>query len=668
MKFWQRAALLLTALVASTTTIAQDTPVVAPLTPAAVESPAAATQPVPGAREGRALTKADIDAWLDGYVPYALRSGDVAGMTIAVVKDGQLLTSRGYGYADVAKRTPVDPARTLFRPGSVSKLVTWTAVMQLVEAGKLDLDRDVNAYLDFKIKPYDGKPVTLRHILTHTGGFAETVKFLIFSGAKNQKALGDYLKGSQPKRIFAPGTTPAYSNWATALAGYIVERQSGLSFDDYVEQRIFQPLGMRDSTFRQPLPARLAPQMAIGYGRASGDPVEFEIVGPAPAGSLSSPATDMARFMLAHLQGGELDGKRILSAATARQMHTTSLSIIPPLNRMELGFFETNINGRQVIAHLGDTQAFHTSLHLFMDEGVGLYFSFNSGGKEGAAGTIRAALFQDFADRYFPDTTTDGRVDAKTAAAHAKLMVGTWENSRRTDGSFLDIAGFIGQTKIAVGPKGELIIPDLKDASGTPRKWVEIAPFVWRDAFGHERLAAKVVDGEVVRWSFDMVSPFMVFERAPVGRSSAWLLPLLYLALGVLALTFLHWPTTWYIRRGYKAELGVAGNARRAYRLTRGLAGASLLLLAGWLTFVTMLFADLNNTTDALDPWLILLQILSLVVFVGAVAVSGWNAWLAWRDGRRWPSKLWNTLVFVAALVVLYVALTFHLISFGTQY
>lgn len=667
MRLWQKAVFALVALIGGVAA-AQDTSSLTPTLAPPTASTAAATLPVPGPTSGRALTKQDIDAWLDGYIPYALRSGDVAGMVITVVKDGQLLTSRGYGYADVEARKPVDPAKTLFRPGSVSKLVTWTAVMQLVEAGKLDLDRDVNAYLDFKIKPYEGKPVTLRNILTHTAGFAETPKYIIFNDPKYQKALGDYLKQSQPKRIFAPGTTPAYSNWGTALAGYIVERQSGLSFDDYVEQRIFAPLGMPNSTFRQPLPKKFEAQMATGYNRASGDPQKFEIVGPAPAGSLSSTGTDMARFMLAHLQNGELGGARILSPATARQMHTSALTIIPPLNRMKLGFFETNINGRNVIAHLGDTQAFHTSLHLFMDEGVGIYFSFNSLGKEGAAGTIRMALFQDFADRYFPDTTPDGRVDAKAAAEHARMMVGKWQGSRRTDGSFLDAAGLISQTAITLGPKGELVIPGLKDASGTPRRWVEIAPFVWRDTTGHDRLAAKVVDGKVVAWSFDMVSPFTIFERVPTARSSTWLLPLAGLSLGILLLTFLHWPVTWLIRRRYRSELALTGGARRVYRLTRAFAGLVVLVLIGWAVFVSVLFGDLNNTTDAFDPWLILLQILSLVVFVAALVVTGLNLWLAWRHGRPWTSKLWSALLLLAALVMLYVALTFRLISFGTQY
>src|ERR1700760_1208036 len=173
---------------------------------------------------------------------------------------------------------------------------------------------------------------------------------------------------------------------------------------------------MQLSSFRQPLPANLAPLMSKGYPRASEAPRPYEIVGPAPAGSLASPAEDMAHFMIAHLQDGEYNGKRILSAATARQMHDSPLTLLPPLNRMELGFFETNINGREVIAHLGDTEYFHTSLHLFLKEGVGFYVSFNSPGKAGAVGGLRGALFEDFADRYFPTEEKNGTVDEKTAA------------------------------------------------------------------------------------------------------------------------------------------------------------------------------------------------------------------------------------------------------------
>ena len=158
------------------------------------------------------LTKQDVDSWLDGMMPFALRRGDLAGAVIVIVKDGQVLTQRGFGYADAAKRTPVDPARTLFRPGSVSKLFTWTAVMQQVEAGKVDLDADVNTYLDFKIPLKDGKPVTMRQLMTHTAGFEEHGKLTMFDDPKFQISLGDLVKGGIPNRIYAAGSTPSYSN------------------------------------------------------------------------------------------------------------------------------------------------------------------------------------------------------------------------------------------------------------------------------------------------------------------------------------------------------------------------------------------------------------------------------------------------------------------------
>ncbi|HSX56104.1 MAG TPA: serine hydrolase domain-containing protein, partial [Sphingomonas sp.] len=348
---------------------------------AAQPTAGAAATPAPLAEGARPLTKEDLDGWLDGFMPYALKRGDLAGAVVVVVKDGQVLTQRGFGYADVASRTPVDPDRTLFRPGSVSKLFTWTAVMQQVEAGRIDLDKDVNAYLDFQIQSYQGKPVTMRQLMTHTAGFQEHGKRTIFEDVKFQISLADYVK-VQPKRIYAAGTTPSYSNYGTALAGYIVERVSKMSFDDYVEQRIFRPLGMTRSTFRQPLPKGFVPQMAAGYRKGSDAASKFEIVGPAPAGSLSSTGADMARFMIAHLN----QGAGLMKPETARMMHDTPLTILPPLNRMELGFFETNINGRQVIAHLGDTQLFHTALHLFMDEKIGIYMSFNATGEQASVG------------------------------------------------------------------------------------------------------------------------------------------------------------------------------------------------------------------------------------------------------------------------------------------
>jgi CubicO group peptidase (beta-lactamase class C family) len=627
------------------------------------EAPAAqAAEPV-----AVSLTAADANSWLDGYLPYALKTSDIAGAVVAIVKDGEVLTARGYGYADVAAKKPVDPRLTLFRPGSVSKLFTWTAVMQLVEQGKIDLDADVNQYLDFRIPPREGKPITMRNLMQHTAGFEEQAKGII---TENTKAPGfeALLKAWVPKRVFAPGTTPAYSNYGASLAGYIVQRLSGESFDSYMEKHIFEPLEMRHSTFRQPLPPELAPLMSNGYRVASGEPQGFEIVGPAPAGSLSSPGEDMANFMIAHLQGGEFHGKRILAAATAEMMHNTPLTMLPPLNRMELGFFETNINGHEVIGHLGDTEFFHTSLHLFLDENVGFYVSFNSLGKEGAAHNLRGALFQDFADRYFPAPRPTSRVDAATAAAHAALLSGSWANSRGSQSNFLAVVGLLSQVKIGVDKKGELQIPDLKGLNGEPRRWVEIAPFVWLDADSHDRLAAKVVDGKPVRWSFDLLSPFMVFDRVPWYANRAWLLPLLGASVGALLLTVLLWPVAAWVRRRYQAPLPLDAASLRAYRWSK--IGALLILaaLGLWaMTLVLMLKND-NNLDGRLDPLLWFDEIFGTLAFIAGLLLMLWNLRTVWRGERRWPARVWSVVLSLSAVTVLWVAVVFKLVSFGTNF
>src|SRR3954453_18647803 len=173
------------------------------------------TQPQAGAHP---LTADDVNVWLDGYMPYAIARGDIPGAVVVVVKDGQVLTEKGYGYANVAKKVKVDPKATLFRPGSISKLFTWTALMQQVEQGKVDLNTDVNKYIDFKIPPYEGKPITPLNLMTHTPGFEEQVKDLITLGEKTQVPYDTLLKRWTPNRIYAPGTTPAYSNYGARLA------------------------------------------------------------------------------------------------------------------------------------------------------------------------------------------------------------------------------------------------------------------------------------------------------------------------------------------------------------------------------------------------------------------------------------------------------------------
>ena len=612
------------------------------------------------------LTTEDAISWLDGYLPFALHSGDIAGAVVVIVKDGKVLVEKGYGFSDIDKRTPVDPQSTLFRPGSVSKLVTWTAVMQLVEAGKLDLDADVNKYLDFQVTGRDGKAITLRNLMQHTGGFEEQAKGIITYDphAPSYEAL---LKQWVPERVFDPGTTPAYSNYGASLAGYIVQRVSGETFDDYLDKHIFAPLNMKHSSFRQPLPPQLVPLMSKGYKVASAEPDRFEIVGPAPAGALASPGEDMAHFMIAHLQDGEYEGQRILSAATARQMHDSPATFLPPLNRMELGFFETNINGREVIAHLGDTEDFHTSLHLYLKENVGFYVSFNSLGKDGAAGGLRAALFQDFSDRYFPAAPTQQRVDAKAAAEHVKAMAGSWTNSRGSRSNFLSVLDLVGQSRLGLDDKGGLLAP-FRGLNGKPRHWVEVAPYLWDDLNSHERLAAKVVDGKPVRFSIDMLSPFMVFERPAWYRNSTWLKPMFFASAAALLLTALLWPIAAIVRRRCGARLVLDAASLRAYRLSRIGTTAIVIAIGLWATLLGLMLEDNSMLSAGSDALLHLTQLVGIVGFLGGFIVMLINLRAVWTGPRRWPAKVWSVVLSLSSLTVLWAACVFHLMSLGANY
>jgi len=621
-----------------------------------------AVAPTPAIAPPHAFTAADAEAWLDGYMPYALRSGDVAGAVVVIVKDDRVLLEKGYGYADIEKRMPVDAANTLFRWGSVSKLFTWTAVMQLVEQGKIDLDADVNQYIDFKIPPRQGKPITMRNIMTHTAGFEERLTGLIGVEGDAVVPLGDFLKRYVPERVYPPGETPAYSNYAVALAGYIVARVSGMSFDDYMDKHLFQPLQMSNSAFRQPLPESLKPKMSKGHQAASLPAKPFEIVGPAPAGSLSSTGDDMSHFMIAHLQNGRYGSVQILGPDTAAQMHGSALTILPRVNRMLLGFYENNYDGHRVIGHGGDTQWFHSELNLFIDDGVGLLVSMNSTGKDGAAQGIRSTLFHEFADRYLPAPPPKGNVDAKTAAEHAAMIAGRYVASRRFDSSFMSLLNIISEAKVVDNGDGTIGVSSIVSPSGIPERWREIAPFVWREESGKDLLAARVDGGKVVRFSFDEISPFTMYDRPAPSTSGGWWLPVLAASVSFLMLGSLAWPVGALARRRFKASYALTGLDAKAHRAVRIASLAAVLVFLGWVIVILSMTAALDLISK-LHGWIVLLRILSPIVFLGGAAVALWNAGIVLRSARSWSVKLWAVLLAASLLALLWAALAFHLIS-----
>jgi CubicO group peptidase (beta-lactamase class C family) len=633
--------------------------------PAATPTPAAQAPVTPAASP--TLEKADLDSWLDGFMPYALSSGDVAGAVVVVVKDGQVLTEKGYGYADVKARKPVDPKKTLFRPGSTSKLFTWTAVMQLVEQGKLDLDTDVNKYLDFKVPPRDGKPITLRNLMTHTPGYEEHVKRLFVANAGRLQTLGDYMKTWSPKRVYAPGEVPAYSNYGAAMAGYIVERVSGEPFDTYIENHVFKPLGMAHSSTRQPLQPDLMVDAATGYSQASLPPKPYELVNGRPAGSGSATGDDMARFMIAHLQNGQYNGVSILKPETAIQMHTEQKKLNPPLNAMALGFYHEDRNGHVIVGHAGDTEAFHSDLHLLLNDNVGLFISMNSAGKEGAAGRIRGALLRNFMDRYFP-SNAGPLPTTSTAMDHGKAMEGLYWGSRRMHSSFFAMLNLIGQTKVTMAPDGTIQVGDAKDYSGAPKVWREIAPWVWIDSTGEDRLAAVVKDGKVVNFATDDEPPVNVMQRVPAWASAAWNKPLLYFTVATLLITILLWPIQVLVRRRYGGSFALNGRRALLYRLVRGVALVDLLGFAAYGFVISRLSAGIANLDDPINGPLRLAQFLCLLGVIGAL-VAVWNLVTVWADRTAsWWAKASSALITIACLAFAWFVFTMHLVSTTTQF
>ena len=618
-----------------------------------------AKQATPGKPE---MTAADVEAFLDGIVPAQLTQNDIAGATVSIVKDGKLLFAKGYGYSDVKTKKPVSPETTLFRPGSVSKLFTWTAVMQLVEQGKLDLNKDVNEYLDFKIPDAFGKPITLTHILTHTPGFEEQIKDL-FTLATDTPNLGEYLKTHIPNRIFAPGTTPAYSNYATALAGYIVERVSGKPFNDYVDENIFKPLGMNHSTFRQPLPESLAPFMSSGYQLSSSAAKPFENINAFPAGSMSSSAVDMSKFMLAHLQNGKFGDAQILKPETVKLMHSRLFALDDAAQGMAHGFYEESQNGKRIIGHGGDTMWFHSDLHLIQDEGVGFFFSYNSQSR--GHSSPREVIWNAFMDRYYPHPLPD-EPTVENAKEEAQSVAGSYIGSRRPEKSAFRALSLVSPVSVAAGDDGTIQVSMLMGANGKPKKWRAIGVKKFREVDGQDLLIFKPnQDGQL---QIVMSYPFMTFTKAGTLENGKILLPVVGVSLVIMLLALILWFVAWWVRRSYGHKLELTPLEWKLRWAVRIIFALNLVFVISFGIFVVYAFGNLEVLSDAGNRILRMIQVVGVIATIGSLVVF-YNAIHTWmsKSFRIW-GKLQATIFAIAALGVLWLVYAGNLLSFTSTF
>lgn len=621
--------------------------------PSSEQEPAA-----PPAVEQPALTAADVSAFIDGIVPLQLSRADIAGAVVAVVKDGQPLFAKGYGYADVEKKTPVTTS-TLFRIGSVAKLLTWTAVMQQVEAEKLDLEEDVNRYIDFTIPPAFGKPITLKNLMTHTPGFEDVGKGLFVGSPSDIAPLRTYLVEHLPRRIFPPGEVPAYSNYGVTLAGYIVERVSGIPLHRYLAERVIEPLGMKSTTFAQPLPPEMEQHMSKGYKNASDPPIPFELIQAWPAGSTSASADDMARFMLAYLGSGRLGDAQILKPATVQVMHTRAFGASPALSGMAHGFYEETRNGHRIVGHAGDTQAFHTDLHLVPGLNLGFFVSYNSTGR--APVSARSELWEGFFDRYFPAPARS----AAAATVDPKSLAGSYRVSRRVESGFLKLLAAVGQLVVAPQEDGTLVIDGLNRNDGQPRRWKADGATAFRALDGADRVAFERDAAGGVTLAVDF--PFMVFKRVPWYLDKRLILGVVAASVGLLLMTVVFWPVSAMIRRRYGRKLDLPPAEARLRLWTRLVGLYWLAVLVAWGVFLAKANGDYAMASRRSDGLLLTLEGATLIACLASV-IPLLHAWRAWAN-RRWIwSRVYETLVALACVALVWLAVWGNLAKLGTRY
>ncbi|WP_138004433.1 serine hydrolase domain-containing protein [Halalkalirubrum salinum] len=454
----------------------------------------------------------ELEAFVDNVM--AERVGTTTpGATVAIVSGDTPILTNGYGAANVDTDVPVRVDETAFRVGSVGKLVTYTAVMQGVERGVLDLDTDINAYLgDSAVTVPDtyDHPVTLRHLGTHTAGFESMLDPAIVADPAALDPLETVLTDQQPSRIRPPGKLVGYSNYGAALAGHIVAKAHDTTFEAYVQSKIFDPLDMTHSTFAQPVPNDQSGELAAPHVRdsASFTVADDVYINMRPAGSLSATATDMAAFISAHLGDGAAGDTRILDSETADTMHSRHHIRHPAVTNWRYGFHEYGDPDANLLAHSGATVNFTSHLLLAPDQEVGIFVAYNSNPAE-----LPSAVVDEIVAEYDlqPAPTTPTSTSKPGGRERAEAVAGEYSLSYLPQSGPLQVVDLLEHLTVEPADNSDLRTTTLE---GDARKWIEIEPYVYREVGGHDVLAFEITDGDVIVLNMSS-EPTGVYQPVP---------------------------------------------------------------------------------------------------------------------------------------------------------
>jgi CubicO group peptidase (beta-lactamase class C family) len=574
-----------------------------------------------------------LGAFVDGLIRAQMEQLHIPSAVVAVVQGERTLYTAGYGYADIATRRPVDPASSMFHIGSTGKLFTWTAVMQLVEQGKLDLDKDINTYLKtFQVPAAFGAPITLRHLMTHTAGFQEGILgYFIGNDSTNIRSIEETLRRHIPARVRPPGEFASYSNYGASLAGLIVEQVSGEPFAEYIERHIYQPLGIRYATFREPLPAALRPHAVTGYSIVDGafKAMPFEIDGGfVPSGGTVMSAGDMARFMSAHLQLGRLGDSVILQPATARMMQTRAFAHDQRLPGTGLGFIEETFRGHRVIGHSGDSEYFHVDMVLVPDQQLGLFVAYGGEASTMAREKFKAAFF----GRYLVPVDT---VAASIKAGSTTGYVGQFRPIRMNYTDIDKLVYLVALAPISVEglEGGRLLVSGSLTPDWAPTQFEPIGPALFREVGGEQLIAFRVdSSGHATHFLSD---PTVAAERIPWNESPSFWYPVLAMAMVVMVSVL--------IDALYRRVDPASRRTRRLATLTA--AWPFLTLLAAGLVVGVYRMSILERIPVALK-----LVLAMPVIFLGLTTLLAAAAARSWRQPVAAGRRLHLTLAALAAI------------------
>ncbi|MFW9853070.1 MAG: serine hydrolase domain-containing protein [Candidatus Thorarchaeota archaeon] len=589
------------------------------------------------------VSPSELEVFLDTYIIDQLNRYNIVGMTISVVKDGGIYFSKGYGYKDSTLITPVDANQTLFRIGSVSKTFTAIAVLQLVEDGILDLDTDVNTYLtDFKIPKTYEEPITLRHLLTHTAGFEEGSFSTMFLSPSYVEPMEELLADFIPDRVHAPGTITSYSNYGFALAGYIVQEMSGINFEQYVEDEILVPLNMNRTTFKQPLPQYLISDMSSGFDTEK-TPYGFEYVTIPPAGSCSSTAVDMSKYMIALLNNGIYNGSQILQNDTMQMMQEDQFTPHPSLPSVALGLYELDIYDKHIIGHGGDTIFFHSRMALFPDDDLGVFISYNS--QNGVS--AKSEFFDVFLSRYFP-----------FAGSAVTPMEGYSKGLKKFSGQYVTTRRFYSDKTINIVESNTTFIYKEKDflESGFDVKvkkdmiqisgleifsFVQTAPNFFEESTGQIDFKIYFINnskGQIINFYSNFVSPVVSYEKIhPIYKDSDILAVILIIAGSIYLISISGWGIdAFFKRRKGETKQPVILKAARWWMFGMFLYSSISIILLAAKTYDMIVL----NTEILIEfPGLLAFSIVDLILIGGAVVFCI----LSWLDiGKAENKSFWK--------------------------